>query len=599
MLLSRLISKVPLIKSCKASTQTIVLKSKLHNSVAPNPSAAAIPSAKSLYEDADASLWVKSPLQDVSTVVGYTVPEIIRENLGGWGHLPAFECASTGKIYTHDDVLRDSRGFAAALIRSGFKRGDVVAIVLPNVVEYPSVLFGIWEAGLIASPVNNAYSDEEIHRQLCLSDAVCVVAESETLESVRKSKERNPNIKSIVIVGEPHQGCHTFKEMANSDPSGVSLFKASASDVDTTTQVALLPFSSGTTGPPKGVELTHANLATNLIQCDPGKGISLIQTYSSGKTQERHVGLLPFFHAYGLSCLIHMSTYVGAHVMCMRKFDVDLFLQGVRRHKPTAFHLVTPLINHMVNSNNYGKNELAHAHTVLGGAAPIGASLIEKLLDKAGKYFFFQEGYGMSELSPVSHVLLPDTRNTKIGSCGSPVPGTITKIVDTDGTTLGRNQRGEICVKGPQVMKGYYKNEEATRNTIDADGWLHTGDIAYYDDDGCLFIVDRLKELIKVKGFQVAPSELEDLLRKHDKVEDVAIIGVSHPENGEAPRAYIVPKTGTQLSEDEVNAYLKPLISKHKQLRGGIEFRKSIPKAPSGKILRRELTDEYKSKHGQ
>ncbi|CAL8108931.1 unnamed protein product [Orchesella dallaii] len=595
MLLSRVISKVPL-RNC--GKQTAVLKSKLHSSATPNPSpAAAATSAKPLYEDADASLWVRSPLQDVSTVVGYTVPEIIRENLNGWGHLPAFECASTGKTYTHDDVLRDSRGFAASLIRSGFKRGDVVAIVLPNVVEYASVLFGIWEAGLIASPVNNAYSDEEIHRQICLSDAVCVVAEAETLKAVRKSKERNPNIKSIVIVGEPHEGCHTYKEMAKSDPSGVTFFRGT--DVDTTTQVALLPFSSGTTGPPKGVELTHANLATNLIQCDPLKGISLMQPYSSGKIQERHIGLLPFFHAYGMSTLLHLSSYVGAHVLCMRKFDVDLFLQGVRRHKPTALHLVTPLINHIVNSKTYGKSELAHAHTILGGAAPIGVSLIEKLLDKAGKYFFFQEGYGMSELSPVSHVLLPETRNTKIGSCGSPVPGTITKIVDVDGTTLERNQRGEICVKGPQVMKGYYKNEEATRNTIDADGWLHTGDIAYYDDDGCMFIVDRLKELIKVKGFQVAPSELEDLLRKHEKVEDVAIIGVPHPENGEAPRAYIVQKANTNLSEDEVNAYLKPLISKHKQLRGGIEFRKTIPKAPSGKILRRELTDEYRSKHGQ
>jgi len=175
----------------------------------------------------------------------------------------------------------------------------------------------------------------------------------------------------------------------------------------------------------------------------------------------------------------------------------------------------------------------------------------------------------------------------------------VTKIIDSDGNTLGRNQSGEVCIKGPQAMKGYYKNEEATKSTIDPDGWLHTGDIAYYDDDGCMYIVDRIKELIKVKGFQVAPSELEDLLRKNDQVEDVAIIGVPHPENGEAPRAYIVKKSNSNLTEDEVNAYLQPLISKHKQLKGGIEFRSSIPKAPSGKILRRELTEEYRAKHGK
>ncbi|OXA41756.1 probable 4-coumarate--CoA ligase 3 [Folsomia candida] len=547
-----------------------------------------------LHQDEDPN-WVKSQLESVDCVKGFTIPEIIRQNMGGWGKLTAFESHETGRKYSHDQILKNAQGFAAALIQSGLKRCEVVAIVLPNVPEYASILFGIWDAGLVASPVNPSYSFMETKRQLEMSDSVTVVTNEENVASVLKAKDANPKIKSVIVVGEPVSGCHSFYEMVKADTFGIDFYKGSSSD--TTQELALLPFSSGTTGPPKGVMLTHSNIVTNLIQCEPSRGISMIRPAKDG-FQERNIGLLPFFHAFGSASILCMTMHMGGHSRTLSKFDQNTFLAAIREHKPTILHLVTPLISHIANSDNYGAKELESAHTIAGGAAPIGQALISQLLDKAGKHFLFQEGYGMTELSPVSHVLLPGTNNTKIGSCGSPIPGTITKIIDLEGNSLKRNERGEILVKGPQVMLGYYKNPEATKNTIDSDGWLHTGDIAYYDDEGDMFIVDRLKELIKVQGFQVAPSELEDLLRQNEKVEDVAVIGVSDVQTGEAPRAYIVKKPQVKLTEDEVHHYLKDLVSKHKYLKGGIEFRESIPKAPSGKILRRELSDEYKKKFG-
>jgi len=260
-------------------------------------------------------------------------------------------------------------------------------------------------------------------------------------------------------------------------------------------------------------------------------------------------------------------------------------------------HLVTPLISFIVNNPEITKKELEQISVITGGAASIGKTLINRLIEKAGKYIFFQEGYGMTEMSPLSHLLNPSTKNEKIGSCGTPIPSTWSKIIDIKtGESLPAHKNGEICVKGPQVMKGYFNNEEATRNTIDPDGWLHTGDIGYYDDDKCFYIVDRLKELIKVRGFQVSPSELEDTLRKHPEVDDVAVIGIPDEEAGELPRAYIVRKS-ENLSEDVVNGYLKPILAYYKQLKGGIVFVKAIPKAPSGKILRRELIQEYKKQN--
>ncbi|CAL8108950.1 unnamed protein product [Orchesella dallaii] len=541
----------------------------------------------------DPKLWVKSPFPDVPTVLGVEMHEMIFQQITKYGDLPAMTCGVSDKTFTFSEIYRQSRGLGAALIRAGFKRGDVVGLVLPNIPEFPIAVLGCWSAGLIVSCINPAYTDAEIKRQLASSDAKVAITIEHFLNAVRGAKSENPRLNSIIIIGEAHEGCHTFSEMVKSDTNGVTF--STGENSDTSETISLLPYSSGTTGPPKGVLLSHSNITTNLRQFLTDD-VAPTKTYHDTGVQERLIGLLPFFHSYGMAAIVLVGLYQGAHSMSLPRFDPATFLKAIREHKPTCMHLVTPLISHMVNSDDYSAKEMESCHTIVGAAAPIGHVLINRILEKAGRYIFFAEGYGMTELSPLSHILNPSSRHTKIGSCGTGVPATWSKIIDLEtGETLPANSRGELLVKGPQVMKGYFRNEEATKNTIDPDGWLHTGDIAHYDEDGFFYIVDRLKELIKVKGFQVAPSELEDILRKHEKVDDVAVIGVPHDESGEAPRAYIVPKTD-KISEAEINAYLKPLVASFKQLKGGIEFRKEIPKAPSGKILRRELAEEYRKR---
>jgi len=344
--------------------------------------------------------------------------------------------------------------------------------------------------------------------------------------------------------------------------------------------------------------LTHENLATHLKMLS-APGVLKFDENKGPGTEERLLGLLPFFHCYGMTNFLIINLAWGSNTLCLPKFDPNTFLHAIRNHKPTIWHLVTPLINLIANSPDYTKKEFEPMHTIVGGAAPIGKLLVEQVLKKSGKYFTFQEVYGMTELSPGSHTLRETSNNTKIGSCGVPIPNTLSKIVATDGSgkSLGPNQRGEVCVKGPQVMKGYWNNEEATKNTIDADGYLHTGDIGYYDEDNHFYIVDRLKELIKVKGFQVAPAELEELLRNHPDVSDAAVIGINNAESGELPRAYIVKKNAS-LTDETINRFINEKVATYKQLKGGIEYVDAIPKAPSGKILRRELKKAYCAKHG-
>jgi len=324
--------------------------------------------------------------------------------------------------------------------------------------------------------------------------------------------------------------------------------------------------------------------------------VSIFRKLGDGDEQERLIGILPFYHSYGLTALVITNNLLGTNLLCIPKFKPDTFAQYIKDFRPTTLTLVTPIIAFLAHTPLLTAKDFDSVHCVQAGAAPVGTALINKLFEKAGKKLFFQEMYGLTELSPASHVMNPSKGNTKLGSCGTVIPGTLGKVIDLDsGKCLGPMEKGEICVRGPQVMKGYFKNEEATKNCI-VNGWFHTGDIGYYDEDGCFYIVDRLKELIKVKGLQVAPAELEDILRQVPDVVDVAVIGIPHEVWGELPRAYIVRKSDS-LTENNIHIFLHGKISKHKELKGGIEFVSIIPKAASGKILRRELKADYLAKH--
>ena len=309
--------------------------------------------------------------------------------------------------------------------------------------------------------------------------------------------------------------------------------------------------------------------------------------------QPTTICILPFFHIFGMNVTLFPILHVGGHVVTLPKFEPDIFIGCLEKHKPDFLHLVPPLVGFCANHPAVKPGHFDTVEYVMVGAAPVGQALIDKFHQKAPKVLF-REGYGMTELSPVA--LFTPKHDVIHCSAGQPVPNTELKVVDIQtGEALGSGQRGEICVKGDIVMKGYMDNEKATKETIAEDGWLHTGDIGYFDEGGHFFLVDRLKELIKVKGFQVPPAELEDLLLSHPDVADVAVIGVPDERLGEAPRAYIVLK-GEKTTEDDLKRFVAENVSEYKRLAGGVEIVDVIPKSASGKILRKDILADYKQK---
>jgi len=341
--------------------------------------------------------------------------------------------------------------------------------------------------------------------------------------------------------------------------------------------VVTLPYSSGTTGLAKGVMLTHKNLVANLAQCGP-----VLDVHHGEAT----LAVLPFFHIYGMQVLMNNLLANGATVITLPRFDFVRALELFQEHRITKFYAVPPMILALAKQPIVDDYDLSSLSLIMSGAAPLGGDLADDAAKRVGCEVV--QGFGMTELSPVSHATLAG--QGKAGSSGVTIPNTESRIVDEVGNDVPAGHDGELWVRGPQVMKGYLNNEGATAATIDRDGWLHTGDVGHIDSDGHLFIVDRLKELIKYKGFQVPPAELEGLLVEHPDVSDAAVIGKEDEESGEIPKAFVVRSAGSEISSEEVMAFVAARVSTFKQVRE-VEFVDSIPKNPSGKILRRLLRD--------
>jgi acyl-CoA synthetase (AMP-forming)/AMP-acid ligase II len=337
-----------------------------------------------------------------------------------------------------------------------------------------------------------------------------------------------------------------------------------------------LPYSSGTTGICKGVMLTHSNLVANLAQLKGG---------GHDWNEDTLVCVLPLFHIYGLVAVMSHGLWCGSTVVTLPRFDFEQVLRTIQEHKVTVAHVVPPIALALVKSPAVAAYDLSSLRMIFSGAAPLGAELSRECAERL-KCDVVQ-GYGMTETSPCTHIATPESN--KHGSVGHCVPNMECKLVSVEtGEEVGVNEEGEICVRGPQVMKGYLNKPDATAETIDADGWLHTGDIGYADDEAFFFVVDRAKELIKYKGFQVAPAELEALLLTHPSVADAAVVPVPDDEAGEIPKAFVVLKNGNDLNADELMSFVAGQVAPHKKIRR-VEFIEKIPKSPSGKILRRLL----------
>jgi 4-coumarate--CoA ligase len=485
------------------------------------------------------------------------------------GDKAAFVDGPTGRVVTYAAFAGQVRSLAGGLSAKGVGPGTTWALMAPNVPEYAVVFHGIAYAGATVTTLNPTYGAEEIAFQLKDAGATAIVTIALFLETA-KAAAAEAGITEIYVIGPGDATPVT-------ELFGAPL--AAQVAVDVAEHVVVLPYSSGTTGFPKGVMLTHRNLVANLEQS---------HTHLQMGEDEVAFAVLPFFHIYGMQVLMNYMLANGATIVTAPRFDMVQMLELVGTHAITRLFLVPPIVLALAKHPIVDQYDLSTVRQLFSGAAPLDGETAEAAARRIGCEV--GQGYGMTELSPVSHaVALGDY---KAGSVGTLVGGTEARLVDPEtGEDAAPGERGEVWVRGPQVMKGYLANPEATAATIDADGWLHTGDVATIDEDGHTFIVDRLKELIKYKGFQVPPAELEALLVQHPQVADAAVIGVPDPEAGELPKAFVVRSPGTDVSEEALGAYVAEHVATYKQVRIW-EFVDAIPKSASGKILRRVLREQ-------
>ena len=463
----------------------------------------------------------------------------------------------TGKTLTGAQVMQQIKSLAGGLMARGYGAGHRVALMAPNCPEFAVVFHAVAWAGGTLTTLNPTYTAHEVNHQLQDSGA-------EVLFTI-------PAFEAIAREGMQGTACRELVML--DDWQGDPL--PSQVPVDLDSHIVVLPYSSGTTGLPKGVMLSHRNLVVNVDQ-----GLAVIKILPD----ETMVAFLPFFHIYGMNVMMNTHLIAGARLICMPRFDLQAFLGFVQDYRIRMVMAVPPVANALAKHPLVDQYDISSLKVFVSAAAPLGAELSNACAARTGTNTM--QGYGMTELSPISH--FSNEEHAVPGGVGVTVPNTLCKIVDENGVALDVNAEGELLIKGPQVMKGYLNNPDATARTIDAEGWLHTGDIACFDENGQLFIRDRLKELIKVKGFQVAPAELEAVLQTYPGVLDAAVIGVPDDEAGEVPMAFVVLAPGVEVAG--IAAFMAQELSHYKQPKT-IQVIDAIPKSASGKILRRLLKD--------
>ena len=517
---------------------------------------------------------IKGPYPDV-TIPKTALTPFVLHRVTDLGHKPALIEGPTGRAVTFQQ-LADSISIAAHnLSQRGFKKGEVFGILSPNCPEYAIAFHAVATLGGIITPINPLYTRYEIAHQLKNSGARFLVTVPGCIDKVSEAAA-DAGIEELFVFGTA-DGATSFDSLL------VDNGRAEQVEIDPYRDLIALPYSSGTTGLPKGVMLTHHNLVANICQME-----GLCYFYET----DTLICVLPLFHIYGLVVVLNMGLYTGATIVLMPRFDLESFLKAAQDYNVTLAHLVPPIVLMLSKNPIVDNYKLPNLKTIFSGAAPLGEELTRACMDRLG--CTIRQGYGMTETSPVTHSSPAPPALLKFGSVGVPAPNTECKIIDLEtGTPLDRGERGEICVRGPQIMTGYLNNPEATAQTIDTERWLHTGDIGYADEDGHFFIVDRAKELIKYKGLQVAPAELEAVLLTHPCVADAAVIPCADDEAGEVPKGIIVLKEPSEPSA--ILDFVAERVAPYKRIRH-LEFVDQIPKSPSGKILRRVLVEKEKAK---
>ncbi|RXG69223.1 4-coumarate--CoA ligase-like 7 [Armadillidium vulgare] len=537
----------------------------------------------------DISARVKEETQESGGILHSSIPDLEIPNKDifsffydiskSWQHKTFTECGLSGKKYTYgqtmDSALRWGEAVKKILPNS---KNPTIAFICPNSPDYICLFLGTLAAGGIVSPLNPLYTPGEAANQIRDSGAELLVVDpileplaDAALKVLGKpmpivvngvSSSGRPNAQEVLV--DPNAKMLDFKEL---DPNSV----------------AFLPYSSGTTGNPKGVKLSHNALAINTCMVASEhffkyKGINR-------DNQEVQIGILPLFHIYGVAATLMPGLYLGSKIITMPKFDPNLFISLIKSHGITTLQTVPSLSKFIASCDLITKEDLKSIHSIGVGGSPLSTDVAHGLKNKAPTVHI-NEGFGMTE-TLITHTT--PILNETIGSSLQLLSNAKAKVVDLDTREmLPPNTPGELIVQSPSSMLGYHNNEEATKETMDEEGWVRTGDIAVYTEEGFFSIIDRIKELIKVKSLQVSPTEIEETLQKHPGVAEAGVVGVPNDQLGEAPLAFII-KSDPDVSEKDIHSFMEKNLAKHKQLAGGIKFVDELPKNATGKLLRRIL----------
>ncbi|HEX4900261.1 MAG TPA: AMP-binding protein [Pyrinomonadaceae bacterium] len=505
-----------------------------------------------------------------------SLTEFVLQQVAEFGDKPAIIEGQTGRTITYAQLVPLIRRLAAGLAGLGLKKGDVLAIYSPNLPEFALTFHAVASLGGVVTMVPPLFTDDEIKTQLRDSAAKFLVTVPGLIGKAREAATA-AGIETLIVIGDTGSDAEIpFASLLahNAEPPAVL--------INPREDLAALPYSSGTTGFPKGVMLTHRNLVAMLCQIQANEVLTRDDTM---------ICIVPMYHLYGLHVVMNLALSQGATVVTLPRYDLKQFLEVLQKYQVTIAPLVPPLVLALSRAPEVAEYDLSKLRLIHCGAASLAPNIAAECSERLGCRIKY--GYGLTEVSPLSHASA-SLEVDKAGSVGYCLPNTECKIVDPEtNAELLANEEGEIWIRGPQVMKGYLGNLQATEEMIDEEGWLRSGDVGYADEQGRLFVVDRLKELIKYKGRQVAPAELEAVLLSHPAVADAGVIPSPDEEAGEVPKAFVVLKG--RASAEELIEFVAQRVAPHKRIRL-VEFVREIPKSPAGKILRRLLVQRERAR---
>lgn len=547
--------------------------------------------------------YPKGMAVDIDVDPKTSILDLFNRAVKKFGDRPA--ASNFGTTITYQELDQYSDYFAAYLQKKlGLKKGDRFAIMMPNLIQYLVAIYAALKAGLIIVNVNPMYTAVEVEHQLNDAGVDAILVLEFFASTIEEARPKLKTLKHIIVTAIGDQFPMVKRFMANFIMRRVKKMMPTYKMTDVVhylsaitegkqlkldrvelegSDLAFLQYTGGTTGVAKGAMLSHSNIISNVEQAYQWSGHFL------HPGQEIIITALPLYHVFCLlaNALLFMRMG-GLNVLITNPRDIDTFVKEMSRYKFSAITAVNTLFNALVHNEKFKRLDFSKLHFAMGGGMAVQHAVAEKWQDITGVHIL--EAYGLTETSPAVTINPVYSREYN-GSIGLPIPATDIKIVNADGEELPIGEEGELCVKGPQVMQGYWNMPEETKSVLSADGWLKTGDVAKFDEDGYIYIVDRKKDMVVVSGFNVYPNEVEAVIAEHDKVKEVAVIGVPHPVTGEAVKAFVVLVEGAKLTSQELIAYCRKRLTPYKVPKI-FEFREELPKSNVGKILRRALRDE-------